>query len=48
MNVDVKKNVARAALAGMAFTGISLGAFFAPQAGAQTQVNDATQVEKYC
>lgn len=42
MNTNVKKNVARVALAGFAFTGLSLGAFFAPQAGAET--NETTSV----
>lgn len=36
MNTNVKKNVARVALTGFAFTGLSLSAFFAPQAGAET------------
>lgn len=44
MNVSVKKNVARAALAGLAFTSISLGAFLAPQAGAETEASETTTV----
>ena len=37
MNNNIKKNVSRVALAGLALSGISLGAFFAPHAGAQSE-----------